>query len=96
MKELGERSAAFHAELGEWLAGLPAAGIYLAGPEIKPAAEALSRKKPPFPCRYDGTPETWIGDLKRDIDKDSAVFIKASRAMKFENVYSSLVEVVKK
>ncbi len=92
MKELGERSASFHAELGEWLAGLPAAGIYLAGPEIKPAAEALARKKPSFPFLYNETPKAWVEDLHHKIDKDSAVFIKASRAMKMEEVFSAISE----
>lgn len=92
MKELGERSALFHGELGEWLANLNASAVYLAGPEIKPAALELEKRKPPYPVCYATSPEEWIEDLKKRIDKNCAIFIKASRAMKFENVFAALSE----
>ncbi|PIR19695.1 MAG: UDP-N-acetylmuramoyl-tripeptide--D-alanyl-D-alanine ligase, partial [Elusimicrobia bacterium CG11_big_fil_rev_8_21_14_0_20_64_6] len=46
MKELGPDSARFHRELGEWLATLDLKAVYLAGAEMKPAADALSSAKP--------------------------------------------------
>ncbi|MBI5629574.1 MAG: UDP-N-acetylmuramoyl-tripeptide--D-alanyl-D-alanine ligase [Elusimicrobia bacterium] len=90
MKELGPQSGAFHAELGEWLAELPLAGVYLAGPEMAAARIALERKAPGFAFRYALDPLAWTDDLRRRLDARTAVFFKASRVMKFESILDSL------
>ena len=90
MKELGGESARFHGELGEWLATLPLDAVYLAGPEIQPAFQALSGAKPGFRVRHGSAPAEWIEDLRRDCAKGKAVLFKASRAMRFEDVAASL------
>ena len=90
MKELGADSEKFHAELGEWLAGLPLAAVYLAGPEIRPAFQALAKAKPAFPVRHGLAPKDWLADLRRDCAQGKAVLFKASRAMRFEDAAASL------
>ena len=90
MKELGEQSRSFHAELGDWIATLPVSEIYLAGPEMKAAAESLSRRKPPLALFYKENPSEWVKQLKKSLEKNSACLFKASRAMKFENVYAAI------
>jgi UDP-N-acetylmuramoyl-tripeptide--D-alanyl-D-alanine ligase len=86
MKELGADSARFHAELGVWLSSLPLAAVFMAGPEMKSAADALSARKPRFSVRYAGEPDAWTGELKALLSGRHALFVKASRAMKFESV----------
>jgi UDP-N-acetylmuramoyl-tripeptide--D-alanyl-D-alanine ligase len=90
MKELGKDSAKFHAELGKWLAGLPLAGVYLAGPEMHAASDALAAAKPEFPFRHAKDASDWTADLKKQLTGDHALFVKASRAMKFETVVGAL------
>lgn len=90
MKELGTDSGRFHAELGRWLAGLPLAEVFLAGPEMKPGADALSAARPSFAVHYAADPEAWTPQLKKTLTKDHALFVKASRAMKFETVVAAL------
>ncbi len=90
MKELGSGSAKFHAELGEWLATLPLHAAYLAGPEMKPAYEALERAKPKFATAYGETPGAWAAKLRAELGPDRALFFKASRAMRFETILEAL------
>jgi UDP-N-acetylmuramoyl-tripeptide--D-alanyl-D-alanine ligase len=90
MKELGPESARFHRELGEWLATLPLRAVYLAGPEMEPAFQALSAAKPGFRVRHGSAPEEWLADLRRDCIRGQAVLFKASRAMRFEDVAVTL------
>jgi UDP-N-acetylmuramoyl-tripeptide--D-alanyl-D-alanine ligase len=90
MKELGPQSARFHGELGEWLATLPLTSVYLAGPEMRPAFQALSAAKPNFRFRHGASAEGWLAELRRDCAKGAAVLFKASRAMRFEDVAAAL------
>ena len=96
MKELGEQSVSFHAELGEWLSTLPVAEIYLAGPEMKTTAENIAKRKPSFSLHYKENPADWINELKKAINKNSACLFKASRAMKLENVYEAVSKSMNK
>lgn len=90
MKELGAGSPRYHAELGGWLTGLPLAALFLAGPEMKPAADAVAAKKPAFATRYAESPEGWLESLRGECRPGAALFLKASRAMRFESVVSAL------
>jgi len=86
MKELGETSERYHRELGAWLATLPLKGVYLAGPEMKPAADALAAARPAFAHRYAASPEDWAPALRAEMRAGNALFLKASRAMRFETL----------
>ncbi|OGR89993.1 MAG: hypothetical protein A3J74_11635 [Elusimicrobia bacterium RIFCSPHIGHO2_02_FULL_57_9] len=90
MKELGALSPQFHHELGTWLATLPLSSVYLAGPEMKSATEALKLKNANFAVHYALTPDSWLDELRTEFAPDRALFFKASRAMKFESILQSL------
>lgn len=90
MKELGEGSPKFHAELGEWLATLDLKAVYLAGPEMKPAADALAAAKPRFPVAHAADAKGWAAKLKPALGAKDAVLFKASRAMKLEELAKAL------
>ncbi len=90
MKELGPESPKFHRELGEWLAGLDLKAVYLAGPEMKPAADALSAAKPRFPVSYALDAKDWPARIKGALTPKDAFLFKASRAMKLEELAKAL------
>ena len=90
MKELGPDSSRFHRELGEWLATLDLKAVYLAGPEMKPAAEALSSAKPRFPVTHSLDAGTWADGIKSTLTPRDAVLFKASRAMRLEELAKAL------
>ncbi|MFI5362614.1 MAG: UDP-N-acetylmuramoyl-tripeptide--D-alanyl-D-alanine ligase [Elusimicrobiota bacterium] len=90
MKELGPGSPQFHRELGESLAALDLKAVYLAGPEIKPAADALRAAKPRFPVEWSADPAAFAALLKGKFSSADAVLFKASRAMKLEDLAKAL------
>lgn len=91
MKELGRDSGRYHAELGEYLAGLDAEKIFLAGPEMKAAAGELAKRGKSAKVVYAESSEAWAGDLRAAILAGNGTFLlKASRAMKFEKLIEGL------
>ena len=91
MKELGGHSARYHAELGEYLAGLDAEKIFLAGPEMKAAAAELEKKGKSSKVVYAESPEAWAEPLRAAILAGEGTFLlKASRAMRFEKLLEGL------
>jgi UDP-N-acetylmuramoyl-tripeptide--D-alanyl-D-alanine ligase len=90
MKELGPGSPAFHRELGEWLATLDLKAVYLAGPEMKPAADALAAAKPRFPAEHSLDAKAWTNTIKSALTSRDAVLFKASRAMRLEELAKAL------
>jgi len=90
MKELGDQSERFHGELGKWLATLRLQAVYLAGPEMSAARAALAAARPGFPVRHGPTPADWLAELRADCAAGHAVFFKASRAMRFEDIAQAL------
>ncbi len=90
MKELGPESPKFHRELGAWLAALDLQAVYLAGPEMKAAADALLAAKPKFFVEYGFDPAAFVPSLKARIAAGDAVLFKASRAMKLEELVRAL------
>ncbi len=90
MKELGPDSGKFHAELGSWLAKLPLKAVYLAGPEMTAAKDALAAAKPRFRVEHSLDAMGWKDGLKKELGKEDALLFKASRAMKLEELARSL------
>lgn len=90
MKELGKESERLHAELGTWLAGKPLAGVWLAGPEMQPAAEALRAARAPFPVSHAEDPAALAAGIRARLGRGTALYLKASRAMKLETLAEQL------
>ncbi len=90
MKELGLKSRGFHQELGAWLSGLPLKSLYLAGTEMKAAYDALAAASPAFLFQHAQTTEGLAMAVKTELAPGNAIFLKASRAMRFETILESL------
>ncbi|MFA6316670.1 MAG: UDP-N-acetylmuramoyl-tripeptide--D-alanyl-D-alanine ligase [Elusimicrobiota bacterium] len=90
MKELGPESARLHEELGVWLSSLPLTSVYLAGPEMAHALRPLAAGGVSFRVRHAAEPGAWIPELKAELAADAALFLKASRAMRFEDILERL------
>ncbi|MBI4346785.1 MAG: UDP-N-acetylmuramoyl-tripeptide--D-alanyl-D-alanine ligase [Elusimicrobia bacterium] len=89
MKELGPDTPRFHRELGEWIGGLPVEAVFLAGPDMRAAAEAAAGGIPRL-VRHADDPKSWAGELRELLGPDAAAFFKASRAVALENVIEQL------
>ncbi|MEK7389155.1 MAG: UDP-N-acetylmuramoyl-tripeptide--D-alanyl-D-alanine ligase [Elusimicrobiota bacterium] len=90
MKELGVESAKFHRELGVWLSQLDLKAVYLAGPEMKSTADALSAAKPRFEVEYSLDSSQWSSKISSSLTSRDAVLFKASRAMRLEELAKAL------
>jgi UDP-N-acetylmuramoyl-tripeptide--D-alanyl-D-alanine ligase len=90
MKELGPQSRRLHRELGQWLSTLPVCAVFLAGSETESTAEALRGAAAGFPCIHEREPLALAGPVREHLAADAAVYFKASRAMRLEE----LVEVL--
>ncbi len=88
MKELGTGSEGFHSELGAWLSGLPLRAVYLAGPEMEAARRALKDAR--FPVAHGASAEPWLDALRGECASGRALFFKASRSMRFEDILKEL------
>jgi UDP-N-acetylmuramoyl-tripeptide--D-alanyl-D-alanine ligase len=90
MKELGRHSEHYHCELGAALARSRATKVFLAGPEMKPAADAF-KKAGGKHLVYAETLDAWLEEARALIKAGKGTFlIKASRSMKFERIVEGL------
>ncbi|TBR17468.1 UDP-N-acetylmuramoyl-tripeptide--D-alanyl-D-alanine ligase [bacterium] len=90
MKELGKESEHLHAELGTWLAAKPLAGVWLAGPEMQPAVEALRAARAPFPVAHAADPAALVSGIRARLGRGTALYVKGSRAMHLETLVEAL------
>lgn len=90
MKELGENSAHYHRLVARWLLDNKVDFAFLAGAEMKHAAEALQGDTS-VRVYYGLTPAAWTQELKDLLDKrGGACLLKASRGMQFENLLKEI------
>jgi len=90
MKELGPESERMHRELGSWLAGRPLAAVLLAGEAVAETARALAESGAPFPVEHRAAAEALLPLLRERLAPGTAVYFKASRAMKLEELAEKL------
>ena len=64
--------------------------MYLAGPEMKPAADALAAAKPELLAAYALDSKSWPSKIKTTLTPGDAVLFKASRAMRLEELAKAL------
>ncbi len=88
MLELGENAVKYHSEIGRFINSLPyVKSIYLTGSLVSNIKNELTDKK----SKYFMTKIIICEELMKELDENSVVFIKASRAMKLDAVYDEII-----
>lgn len=88
MGELGADSERFHAEVGEFCAHLPLAGLGVIGSGAQAIAAAAVDHG--FPVFYWESREAAIVGLEELLQRDDLVLLKASRSMQLETIVQAL------
>ena len=91
MKELGNSSEHYHRELGRNLAAMKPDSVFLAGPEMKAAAEeyqAAGGRSMQWADKLEG----WLDEAKKTIINchEGTFLIKASRSLRFERIIENI------
>ena len=86
MRELGERSAALHAEVGSYAAQAGIDELWGVGPELEAAVAAFGDNG-----RWFADCETAIGELPGRFDSNDTVLVKGSRGARMERVLQALL-----
>ena len=89
MKELGATSKEYHRLVAHWLLENKIDYAFLAGKEMKYAADILNGNTA-IKLFYAEQPSAWTGDLKKLIAKGGVCLLKASRSMQFENIMKEI------
>ena len=90
MKELGETSKNYHRLVARWLLDNKVDYAFLAGAEMKYAADAL-KADTSVTVAYSLTPAGWTAELKKLLAKRGGVcLLKASRGMQFETLLKEI------
>lgn len=90
MKELGDSSKNYHRLVARWLLDNKADYAFLAGKEMKYAADAL-KDDTSVTVFYGATPQAWVKELKALLDKRGGTcLLKASRGMEFEKLFKEI------
>ncbi len=89
MKELGNASKHYHSLIANWLLDKHVDYAFLAGEEMKYAAEVL-KNNTAIKFYYGKTPTVWTKELKKLVAKGGVCLLKASRGMKFENLMEEI------
>lgn len=90
MRELGATSKDFHRLIARWLLDNKIEYAFLAGTEMKYAADVL-KDNTAVKVFYSSIPAGWTKDLKQLLDKTAGVCLfKASRGMQFETILKEI------
>ncbi len=90
MKELGDTSKNYHRLVARWLLDNKVDYAFLAGTEMKYAADAL-KEDTSVVVNYALTPQSWVKELKNLLSKRGGTcLLKASRGMQFENLLKEI------
>ena len=90
MSELGENEVQYHKELGEYINNHKKLAscnkIYSVGTLSKNITKAIKN----INAEHFDNIEQIITEIKQNVDKNSIIFLKASRSMKFENIIEQI------
>ena len=89
MKELGSSSETYHRQVAQWLKENNIEHAFLAGAEMKYAADSL-KDNTALSVHYALTPNEWIQSLKQLTAQGGVCLLKASRSMQFENILKEI------
>ncbi len=90
MKELGESSKNFHRLVARWILDNKIEYAFLAGEEMKYAAEILQTDTS-VQLHYAPTPQEWTAELKALLaTRGGTCLLKASRSMNFEKILKEI------
>ena len=89
MLELGEHSADLHARLAKPVANSGVEQLFLAGPEIKPLADKVSKS---VQCRYEDTVDGLIDSVVAMPQPGDAIMIKSSNGIGFSRIVRALLD----
>lgn len=91
MKELGRFSEKYHRGLAALIAAAGPAKVFLAGPEMRAAADELSARFPSVKTVYADDPSAWREEFRGLLAAGEGFFlVKASRSMRFETLIEGL------
>ncbi len=91
MKELGDYSPEYHAQLGKLIAENNFDSIFLAGQEMKNAYETALQYNSSARITYSKNYLSWLNDAQKIFKTGKGtMLIKASRAMNFEKIIESI------
>jgi len=93
MLELGENSAAFHAEVGRYAAESPVDLLIAVGDQAKHIAEAAGEILGEDKVRYYKTKELLIRDIGSMISSGDVILLKGSRGMAMDQVVRKIMEM---
>lgn len=89
MKELGDSSETYHRQVARWLLENHIEYAFLAGAEMKYAADELKGNSA-LTVQYAQTPAGWTAQLKQLTAQGGVCLLKASRSMQFENIIKEI------
>ena len=84
MKELGDKSERHHYDLGEYINIQKPSIVFSVGNLIHKTLSKIKNKE--ITCHHFKTMNSLINNLKSTLNKGDAIYLKASRSMKFENI----------
>ena len=87
MLELGPKSAEYHKELGQFLAGQPLEKIFFFGPLMKNAFSSIGIRG----AFYFENKDELAAELRKNLTQSSAVLLKGSRGMALEEIIKTLL-----
>lgn len=91
MKELGVYSERYHRELAAAIAAAGPDKVFLAGPEMRAAADELAERFPSVKAVHAADQAAWRDEFRGLVAAGAGFFlVKASRSMRFENLLEGL------
>ena len=88
MKELGKNSQKYHIDLGNYINEKYFDFVFSYGNLINNSTQQIKNKN--IFCKHFDEMENLINNLKLNLNKGDAIYLKASRSMKFEHIINMI------